>query len=77
MGEMKHSIEEAIEIQKAFEERYAGRSGVLGIGIGFNRTHDDLALNVQVARPVEAAKIPPSFDGLDVVVDVVGSIEAY
>lgn len=77
MGEMKHSIEQAVEIQRVFEERYAGKSGVVGIGIGLNEARDDLALNVQVARPAEAAQIPPKFRGLEVVIDIVGTVEAF
>ena len=77
MGKTPHSMDEALTIQKAFEEEYASRKGVLGIGIGFNERRDDLALNVSVARPAEAAKLPKAFNGLDVVVDVVGSFEAY
>jgi hypothetical protein len=69
-------MEYALTIQKAFEERYANATGVLGIGIGFNRTQDDLALNVSVAEPAQAATLPKTFDGLDVVVDVVGGYKA-
>jgi hypothetical protein len=72
-----HTMDDALEIQKAFEAEYARAKGVLGIGIGLNERRDDLALNVSVAKPSQAAKLPHSFQGLDVVVDVVGSFEAY
>lgn len=73
----KHSMEEAIEIQKAFERHFAGKGEVLSVGIGLNGSMDDLALNVRVSRPKEAEHLPKSFDGLEVVVDVVGAIKAY
>jgi len=75
--ETRHSIAEAIAIQKAFEEQFAHAKGVLGIGIGLNEAKDDLALNVSVAKPQQAEAIPSEFEGLAVVVDVVGKVEAF
>lgn len=72
----KHSMEEAVEIQKAFERRFAGNGELLSVGIGLNGAMDDLAINVCVSRPKEAEHLPKTFDGLDVVVDVVGAIRA-
>lgn len=77
MGGLRHSLEQAVEIQKNFEKLYANDTGVVGIGIGLNNTADDLALNVQVARAAVGQNLPETFDGLDVVVDVVGTIKAY
>lgn len=77
MGETKHSMRQAVEIQKAFEEKFGGEECLVGIGIGLNSSRDDLALNVSVTRKREAEKLPKTFDGLDVVVDVVGTIRAY
>ncbi|MBX9451357.1 MAG: hypothetical protein KL801_05750 [Mesorhizobium sp.] len=37
-------MEEAIEIQKAFERHFAGKGEVLSVGIGLNGSMDDLAL---------------------------------
>jgi hypothetical protein len=71
----KHSMQEAIEIQRAFERRFAKR-GLVGVGIGLNSRRDDLALTVYVSRQNEAAKLPATFSGLDVVVDVVGAVRA-
>lgn len=69
-----HTIEEAIEIQKEFERTVLPSAvGVLGVGIGFNTTETDYALNVQVATERDVNKLPATFDGLDVVVNVVGS----
>jgi hypothetical protein len=74
---MKHSMNEALEIQKAFEERFGDWEGLLGIGICLNPSKDDLALNISVSEETQASDLPKKFDGLDVVVDVVGSIRAY
>ncbi|MEJ6784414.1 hypothetical protein [Aminobacter sp. Piv2-1] len=77
MADTKHSMKEAIEIQRAFEERFAGFDGVVGVGICLNIGRDDLALSVQVARNKQAAQLPKTFDGLDVMVDVVGDVRAF
>ena len=77
MSELRHSIEQAVEIQKDFEQLYTKVSGVVGVGIGLNEKHDDLAINVQVAREAIGQKLPKTFDGLEVVVDVVGTVKAY
>ncbi len=74
---MKHSMGQALEIQKAFEERFGQQEGLLGIGIGLNTGKDDLALNISVSREAQASGIPKTFKGLDVVVDVVGAIRAF
>jgi hypothetical protein len=74
---MKHSMDEAREIQKAFEERFGDKEGLLGVGICLNPGKDDLALNISVSREGQASDLPETFDGLDVVVDVVGSIRAF
>ncbi len=71
----KHSMQEAIEIQRAFERRFAKR-GLIGVGIGLNSRRDDLALTVYVSRQNEAAKLPTTFSGLDVMIDVVGAVRA-
>lgn len=71
----KHSMQEAIEIQRAFERQFAKR-GLVGVGIGLNSRRDDLALTVYVSRQNEAAKLPATFSGLDVMVDVVGAVRA-
>jgi hypothetical protein len=77
MADTKHSMQEAVEIQRAFEELFGHRDGLVGVGIGLNPQRDDLALNVYVLREKEAEKLPKTFDGLDVVIDVVGVIRAY
>lgn len=72
-----HSMEQAVAIQKSFEQEFAKHEGLLGVGIGLNKTQDDLAINVFVAKDVQAQLLPPNFKGLDVVVDVVGEFKAY
>jgi hypothetical protein len=74
---MKHSMAQAREIQKAFEERFGQREGLLGIGICLNPKKDDLALSISVSREGQASGLPKTFNGLDVVVDVVGAIRAF
>ena len=76
MADTKHSMQEAQEIQRAFEEQF-GDGGLVGVGIGLNPRQDDLALNVFVSRKKQAANLPKTFDGLDVLVDVVGAVRAY
>ncbi|MCV3240980.1 hypothetical protein [Mesorhizobium sp. ZC-5] len=76
MADTKHSMKEAVEIQRAFEKQFCD-NGLVGVGIGLNPQRDDLALNVFVSREKEAEKLPKTFDGLEVVVDVVGVIRAY
>lgn len=77
MADTKHSMDQARAIQKAFEERFGDKEGLLGVGICLNPRQDDLALNVSVSCRQQAIHLPKTFDGLDVVVDVVGSIRAY
>jgi hypothetical protein len=77
MADMKHSMEEARRIQQAFEQRFGSKDGLLGVGIGLNPERNDLALNVSVSERTQARGLPKTFDGLDVVVDVVGVIRAF
>jgi hypothetical protein len=69
MVQTKHTMEEALEIQKDFEDKYAKTNGVVGVGICMNQKRDDLAINVYVSR--QPVNLPGDFEGLDVVVDVV------
>jgi hypothetical protein len=77
MTSTRHSIEQAVSIQRDFEAAFASRSGVVGVGIGMNRAQDDFALNVFVSKSMKAPELPESFNGLDVVVDVVDGFKAY
>ncbi len=77
MGDTKHSMKEAVEIQRAFEERFADCDGLVGVGICLNSSRDDLAINVYLSKEKKGAKLPKTFDGLDVVVDVVGEVRAF
>lgn len=71
----RKAFEDAIAIQREFEKRYSGIREVVGIGIGLNKAADAPAINVQIARDA-GGKLPSSFQGLDVVLDVVGDIDA-
>lgn len=77
MAGTKHSMEEAVEIRKAFEAEFGQVQGVSGVGICLNQSEDDLALNVFVFRRDDAAKLPGTFGGLDVLIDVVGTIRTF
>nr|WP_319384121.1 hypothetical protein [uncultured Roseibium sp.] len=74
----KHSIEQAIQIQERFQHDVTENvQGIVGVGISLNEKQDDLALNVQVKEQSVATGLPRSFNGLDVVVDVVGTVKAF
>ena len=77
MTSTRHSIEQAVSIQRDFETAFASKSGVVGVGIGMNRTQDDFALNVFVSKSAKVPDLPESFNGLDVVVDEMDETEAY
>jgi hypothetical protein len=77
VSELKHSMAQATEIQRAFQEKFGANEELLGIGIGLNAAGDDLAISVLVKRPETASQLPTEFKGLDVVVDVVGANTAY
>lgn len=70
-------MEQAERAQKAFEQKYAKNDGVLGIGVGLNAARNDLAINVFVSTDKDGSKLPSTFDGLDVVVDVAGEFRAF
>lgn len=74
MSATKHTMEEALQIQKDFESRFARKQGIVGVGICLNKKKDDLALNVYVSR--QPVNLPDDFEGLDVVVDVVDGFKA-
>lgn len=75
---MKHTVEQAVELQRRFEESVpADKKGIVGIGISLNESSDDLAINVQVDGSEAAKALPRKFDGIDVVVDVVGPIRTF
>jgi hypothetical protein len=77
-GRTKHTVEQAMALQKRFEEDLArSQPGIVGVGISLNKEKDDLAINVQVDRSSVATRLPRQFDGIDVVVDVVGKIKAF
>ena len=70
-------MEQAVSVQAEFEKRFGDAQGVVGIGIGLNRSRDDLALNVSVQRSKIRPTLPDTFQGLDVVVNEVGKIRAF
>jgi hypothetical protein len=73
---MKHSMKEAVKIQRAFEERFRHKGGLMGVGICLNPRTGDLALNVQLSKKKNVTELPKTFNGLDVLVDIVGAVRA-
>lgn len=71
------SMENAVEIQRNFEDLYAQAETVVGVGIGLNSERDNLALNVQVSDRASVGAFPKTYKGLEVVVNVVGPISAF
>jgi hypothetical protein len=77
MDDLKHTMAQATKIQRAFEAKFGSGKGLVGIGIGLNASGDDLALSVLVQEQETVTELPSEFDGMDVVVDVVGETLAY
>lgn len=73
----KHSMQDVAEIQARFEQQFAAKRGVVGIGIGRNRAKTDYALKVLVTDRGAAARVPEQFEGTEVVVDIVGTASAF
>lgn len=73
MTSTKHSIEQAISIQRNFETVFAGKCGI--VGIGMNRAQDDFALNVFVSKSIP--ELPESFNGLDVIIEHTSEFETF
>jgi hypothetical protein len=71
------SFDAAASIQREFEESFASLPSVVGVGLGMNSEATGPAINVQVTKAAAASKLPKTFHGLEVVVDVVGNIVAY
>jgi hypothetical protein len=75
MTSTRHSIEQAVSIQRDFETAFASKSGVVGVGIGMNRAQDDFALNVFVSKSIP--ELPESFNGLDVIIEHTSEFETF
>jgi len=74
---MKHTLHQIEASQRKLEAAMAGKQGVNGIGIGLNAAGDDFALTVFCSDANAAKSLPASFDGIEVVADVVGEVGAY
>jgi hypothetical protein len=48
--------------------------GVQGLGIGMNASHNEYAVHVYVRDERAARSVPKHMDGVDVCIDIVGSI---
>ena len=76
MPNVKHTMKAAVAIQRAFEERFCSPHDLKAVGVCLNPRTGDLALHVQVSNKTEAGNLPRSFEGLEVIVDVVGAVRA-
>ncbi len=63
------------EVQTAFEEKYLDLEGVLGVGITTGPTGDD-AIVVYLEHGGAESKLPKTFQGLDVIAEIVGEVKA-
>lgn len=70
------AFDSAASVQRQFEQEFAGNPNILGIGLGLNSAADALVISVQVSEPPAVGSIPTQFGGLEVLVIVVGRIEA-
>ncbi len=68
------ALDRAAAIQRQFEEQFAADPNVVGIGIGLNAAENGPALNVQVTQRPAVGQLPDHFDGLEVIVIVVGAV---
>ena len=73
----RQAFEKAALIQRQFEDRYCDLPSVVGVGLGLNSASDGPAINVQVTQELPVRALPKKFRGLEVVVDIVGEVQAY
>lgn len=71
---MALTMKKAAQVQKRFQRQYCNKAGISGVGICRDQKTGCLALNVQVDKEKDATSIPRKFCGLNVIVDVVGTI---
>lgn len=69
-------IDKLTEAKRKLVDEYKSVSGFSGVGIGAGRTPGTFALRVMVADASAAKRIPSTYSGVDVLVDVVGKIKA-
>lgn len=69
-------MDKLTEAKRRLVAEYRSLAGFSGVGIGSGRTPGSLALRVMVADASAAKRIPSTFSGVDVLVDVVGKIKA-
>lgn len=67
---------EAVAIKNRHEAELMQISGVTGCGVGRNELGEP-AIVVYVAERAAAGRVPRNVEGLEVVIEVTGPIEAY
>lgn len=71
-----HLVSRAVQIKERHEAQLLGIEGVTGVGVGKNTTGDD-AIIVYLRDASSAARIPSRIEGLPVLTEVTGEIDAY
>ena len=66
----------AEKAKRKFESEFRSTPGVTGIGIGLNAIGDD-AVIVYVSDNSVSASLPKKVDGIEVLCEVTGDIDAY
>lgn len=61
--------------QAAFEQKYLDAEGVVGVGLGANALGEE-AIVVYLESEGAVAILPKHFEGMDVIPEVVGAIDA-
>ena len=83
----EHEMEDAVmpyipdsepgqDLQLAFEEKYLETDGLLGIGLT-DGDRGELAIVVYLQSKGPEANLPTEFRGHQVIIEVVGAIDAY
>jgi hypothetical protein len=69
-------VSRAVQIKESHEARLLGIEGVTGVGLGRNESGND-AIIVYLRDASSAAHIPSQIEGLPVLTEVTGEIDAY
>jgi hypothetical protein len=71
-----HSVSNAMRIKESHEAQLLRIEGVTGVGVGKNGEGDD-AIVVYLRDASSARHIPSQIDGVPVLTEVTGEIDAY
>ncbi len=65
-----------LRVKERHEDALLAIEGVVGVGVGTGPTGDD-AIVVYLRETEAAGRLPDSLEGVDVVPDVTGDVDAY